>query len=98
VDNRTPIFDVVRAMAARWPASGSEGAAEVLSRAERTADDQHLWAVVGELVRQLPQSDSVAKALTAIQRNMSTIQKLTRSVVTSRAVGEEQVKLELPGA
>src|ERR1041385_99541 len=98
IDNRAPVFDVVRAIAAAWPASGSDGVADVLSRAERTADDQHVWAVVGELVRQLPQSDPVARALTAIQRNTSTIQKLTRGIVATRAADEIQVKLDLADA
>jgi putative DNA methylase len=44
-----------------------------MATADRQANDAHLWAIVAEIVRQLPASDPVAKALTAVQRNAGTI-------------------------
>jgi hypothetical protein len=43
-----------------------------------------MWAVVGDLVAQLPASDETAKALAAAQRNASTIQNLAKGLATAR--------------
>lgn len=89
----TPVFNVVRAMAAAWQREGSEGVSAVLVRGGRAADDQHVWAVVGDLVTQLPGSDPVAKALTGIQRNRTSIQSVVRSNVALNSDGQGQLKL-----
>jgi putative DNA methylase len=81
----TPVFNIVRAMAAAWDTQASEGVSTVLVCAERAADDQHVWAVVGDLVTQLSASDGVAKALTAIQRNRAAIQNLARGIAQRRS-------------
>lgn len=73
-------FEVVRAMAAAWNDGGTESVARVIARAERQPNDPHLWAVVGELVRQLQPSDTVAKALSAVQRNATSIGTLAARV------------------
>lgn len=78
-------FDVARALAGAYAAGGTEASAAVLARWERPADDEHLWAVIGDLAAQLPPSDSVAKALTAMQRNTSAIKNLTRGITNSLA-------------
>jgi putative DNA methylase len=91
----TPVFNVVRAMAASWEREGSEGAAAVLVNTERAADDQHVWAVVGDVVAQLPPSDPVAKALTAIQRNRVAIQSLARGLSERQSIDEVQTNLQL---
>src|SRR4051794_14647037 len=62
-------FDVARALAGSFAAGGTDAAANVLSKWDRSVDDEHLWAVIGDLVAQLPPSDGTAKALTALQRN-----------------------------
>lgn len=89
----TPVFNVVRAMAAAWQREGSEGVSAVLAKGGRAADDQHVWAVVGDLVTQLPASDPVAKALTGIQRNRATIQSAVRGNVARSSDGQGQLKL-----
>jgi adenine-specific DNA methylase len=77
----TPTFEVVRAMAAAWGSGGTEAVAQMIARSDRQPNDPHLWAVVGELVRQLPSSDAVAKALSAVQRNSTSIGTLVARVV-----------------
>jgi putative DNA methylase len=81
----SPAFDVARAVAGAFADGGTEAAATVLARAERARDDEHLWAVIGELVAQLPPDDATAKALTAVQRNTSAIQNLAKGIATARA-------------
>ena len=44
-----------------------------------------MWAVIGELVAQLPPDDATAKALTAVQRNTSAIQNLAKGIATAHA-------------
>lgn len=66
-------FEVVRAMAAAWDEAGTEGAGAVLVDAERLPNDEHVWAVVGELVNQLPSSDVTSRVLTSIQRNRDAV-------------------------
>lgn len=80
VSSRSATFEVVRAMAAAWDTGGTETVAAVMAQADRQPNDAHLWAVVGEVVAQLPASDAVAKALTAVQRNAGTIGNLVQRV------------------
>jgi putative DNA methylase len=85
VGPNSPAFDVARAIAGAFTDGGTEGAATVLARAERAPDDEHLWAVIGELVAQLPPDDATAKALTAVQRNTSAIKNLAKGIATAQA-------------
>jgi adenine-specific DNA methylase len=85
VGPNSPAFDVARAIAGAFADGGTELAARVLARAERDPDDEHLWAVIGELVAQLPPDDATAKALTAVQRNTSAIQNLAKGIATAQA-------------
>lgn len=78
-------FDVARALAGAYAAGGTEAAAGVLALWERPVDDEHLWAVIGDLAAQLPPSDSTAKALIAVQRNASTIKNLARGIADALA-------------
>ncbi|MFI9589041.1 hypothetical protein [Nonomuraea sp. NPDC052265] len=78
-------FDVARAIAGAYAEGGTEAAAAVLAKWERPVDDEHLWAVIGDLAAQLPPSDNVAKALTAVQRNTSTIKNLARGIADALA-------------
>jgi putative DNA methylase len=78
-------FEVARAMAKAWNDGGTEAAAAVVAIADRPANDAHLWAVVAEIVRQLPTSDPVAKALTAVQRNAATIGSMIDYVAATAA-------------
>jgi putative DNA methylase len=73
VTERSSSFEVARAMAVAWNDGGTEAVATVMVASDRQPNDAHLWAVVAEIVRQLPSSDPVAKALTAVQRNAGTI-------------------------
>jgi adenine-specific DNA methylase len=88
----SPAFDVARALAGAFQTGGTEAAAAVLVDTERPADDEHLWAVVGELVAQLPPDDATAKALTAIQRNHSAIRNLAKGIATTRADADPAVR------
>ena len=78
-------FEVARAMAKAWDDGGTEAVAGVMAAADRQANDAHLWAVVAEIVRQLPPSDPVAKALTAVQRNAGTIGTMIEYVAAAAA-------------
>jgi putative DNA methylase len=78
-------FDVARALAGAFTAGGTDAASNVLAKWDRPVDDEHLWAVIGELVAQLPPSDNTAKALTALQRNASVVQNLAKGVAIARA-------------
>jgi adenine-specific DNA methylase len=73
---RSSTFETARAMAAAWDAGGTEAVAEVIAAADRSPNDAHLWAVVAEISRQLPDSDQISKALAAIVRNTGTIGNL----------------------
>ncbi|WP_435127769.1 DUF1156 domain-containing protein [Actinacidiphila sp. bgisy144] len=95
VGEQSSAFEVVRAMAAAWDQNATEGVAAVLADCERQPTDAHLWAVVGEIVAQLPPSDQVAKALTAVQRNAATITSLAHRAATASAPGEPVVQLAL---
>ncbi|MCU1612623.1 MAG: Adenine-specific methylase containing a Zn-ribbon-like protein [Frankiales bacterium] len=86
VSERSSTFEVARAMAKAWDDGGTEAVASVMAVADRQANDAHLWAVVAEIVRQLPASDPVAKALTAVQRNAGTIGTMIEYVAAAVAV------------
>jgi len=66
-------YEVVRGMAASWPA-GTDAVAACLISAERPATDAHVWALVDWLATKLPASDPVAVALAAVKRNRGSIQ------------------------
>ena len=78
VTDRSPVIHVARALAAAWPEGGTEAAAVVVADAGLPPGDSHLWATVAELVRQLPESDRIAMALTACQRNRRPIEAAAR--------------------
>lgn len=90
---RSSTFEVARAMAAAWDKGATEAVATVMAQADRQPTDAHLWAVVGEIVRQLPPSDPVAKALTAVQRNAGTIGALVQRVATEQRETDDQMAL-----
>ncbi len=75
-------YEVVRAMAAAWPA-GTDSVAACLSAAERSPTDAHVWALVDWLTTKLPTSDPVAVALAAVKRNHGSIQAATRTSTQS---------------
>lgn len=70
------MFEVVRAMAHAWDMGGMEAVAGVMAQAGLQPNDQHLWAVVGDLASHLAASDKTAKALAGIRRSVSTISTL----------------------
>lgn len=78
-------IDVARALAGAFSSGGVEEAAKILADWDRTVDDEHLWAVVGDLSAQLPPSDRTAKELAAVQRSAQPIQKLAKGLATTRA-------------
>ncbi len=82
ISEKSSTFEVVRAMAAAWDKQATEGVAAAISESERPPTDPHLWAVVSEILSQLPSSDPVAKALTAIQRNAAAITNLAQRVTS----------------
>lgn len=79
------VFEVVRAMAHAWDAGGTEAVAELINDAGRESNDQHVWAVVGDLANHLPASDKMAKALAALKRTSSTILTLVGNVREAQA-------------
>ncbi|MEV7297510.1 DUF1156 domain-containing protein [Streptomyces microflavus] len=95
VSDKSSTFEVVRAMAAAWDQGATEGVAAVVAQSDRQPTDAHLWAVVGEILAQLPPSDTVAKALTAVQRNAGTIANLAHRVTTELA-GDRENQPTLP--
>ncbi|MER7196700.1 DNA methyltransferase [Streptomyces sp. CB01635] len=78
-------FDVARALAGAYAVGGTEAASAVLAKWERPVDDEHLWAVIGDLAAQLPPSDAIAKSLVALQRNTSAIKNLARGLAGALA-------------
>lgn len=69
-------FEVVRAMAHAWGVGASEAVAAVIATAGREPTDQHLWAVVADLTRQIPSADGLAMALAGIKRVSNTVSTL----------------------
>jgi hypothetical protein len=67
-------------MAHAWDGGGTEAVAEVINHSGRQANDQHLWAVVGDLANHLPASDTTAMALAGMKRTSSTISTLVGHV------------------
>ncbi|CAL9419410.1 DUF1156 domain-containing protein [Streptomyces sp. DH20] len=96
ISDKSSTFEVVRAMAAAWDQGATEGVAAVVAESDRQPTDAHLWAVVGEILAQLPPSDTVAKALTAVQRNAGTIANLAHRVATELAASERVDQPTLP--
>src|SRR5262249_8554456 len=85
INDDSATFDVARALAGAYRSEGAEGAADVLARSERAPDDQQIWAVVGQLVAQLPAADTIAKSLAAVQRNAGTIKNLAKGLALAKA-------------
>jgi len=85
ITERSSGFEVARAMAKAWEVGGTEAVARVMATADRQANDAHLWAVIAEIVRQLPAAEPTAKALTAIQRNATTIGTMIGHVIAAAA-------------
>lgn len=94
IGDNSPVIHVARALAAAWPRGATEAAAEVLADSGRTPDDPHVWAMVGELVNQLPESDKVSMALTACQRNRRSIESAARHAAVAQP---EQLTIDSPG-
>jgi adenine-specific DNA methylase len=76
VGPQSSTFEVVRAMVHAWATGGTEPVAAVMSIAERDPSDQHLWAVIADLTRQIPSADGLAKALAGIKRVSNTVSTL----------------------
>jgi putative DNA methylase len=94
VSERSSSFEVARAMAKAWGDGGTEAVARVMATADRQANDTHLWAVVTDIVGQLPAGDPIAKALTAIQRNAITIGTMIVHVIAA-ATAETDTRAQL---
>lgn len=95
ITDRSPAIHVARAIGHQWSAGGTDAAADVLVASGRSSDDQHMWASVGEIVRQLPDSDDLCKALTACQRNRQAIETAAR--LAAGAAANASAQLTLPG-
>ena len=72
-------IEVVRAMAHAWEVGGTEAVAAVIAAADREPRDQHVWAVVADLARQIPSADKLAQALAGIKRMSNTVSTLVGS-------------------
>lgn len=81
-------------MAAAWTQGATEAVATVIAAADRQPTDAHLWAIVGEIVRELLPSDPVAKALTAVQRNAATIGTMVQRAVVEQRPNSDQLTLD----
>jgi adenine-specific DNA methylase len=89
------LFDVARAMVGAYIESGSDGASTALAESERPPDDEHLWALIGWLANELPASDPVAKAVSAIIRNGGTIMNAAKGISVSREEANGPVQTTL---
>lgn len=96
VTERSSIIEVARALAAGWTAGGTDGAALVIVESGHPGHYPHLWATVAELVRQLPESDRMAVALTACQRNRRPIEIAARQGI--RALDQDMLTYGEAGA
>ena len=94
VNNASPLIHIARAFAAAWPRGATEAVGHVLATSGRPPDDPHVWATVGEIVRQLPEADKVSMALTACQRNRGPIQNAARHAAI---VPSEQLTIDPTG-
>ena len=97
LDDRSSIIEVARALARLVRRRHRRRRLRSSLDSGRAADDAHLWATVGELVRQLPDSDRVAVALTACQRNRRAIEaectpRRTRDGPPGRAVASTRLE------
>ena len=96
VSERSSVIEVARALATGWTTGGTEGAAQVIVESGRPGHYAHLWATVGELVRRLPESDRMAVALTACQRNRRPIEVAARQ--GARALNQDMLTFGEAGA
>jgi hypothetical protein len=83
ITDRSSTIEVARALAGAWRAGATEAAGQVVADSGRPAHDPHLWATVAELVRNIPESDRLALALTACQRNRPAIEAVARQSATA---------------
>jgi putative DNA methylase len=81
----SPVFELVRAMAHAWSEGGTEAVAAVIGQTGREPNDQHIWAVVGDLANHLAASDPTAKALAGMKRTSSTISTLVGNIRETHA-------------
>jgi putative DNA methylase len=78
------VYEIVRGMAAAWPA-GTDAVAACIMTADRSPIDAHIWALVDWLTTKLPTPDPVALALAAVKRNRGSVQA---AAATRNAVAE----------
>ena len=88
----SPIIDVAMSSAAAWQAGSLADAAAVLAASERDPDDQHLWACIHALGKNLPKGDKDGIAWTQMVRVRSNVVSASRS--TTRAVEEQERDVE----
>lgn len=88
----SPIIDVAMAAAAAWQAGSLADAAAVLAASERDPDDQHLWACIHALGKNLPEGDKDGIAWTQMVRVRPNVVSASRS--TTRAVQEQERDVE----
>lgn len=93
ISPRSSTFEVARAMAAAWNNGGTEAVAQAIAAADRAPNDEHLWAVVADISRQLPTGDKIALALTAAIRNANAITNLASRIEDAN---RELTLLDLP--
>jgi putative DNA methylase len=82
------IFDVALAAAAAWQAGSLADAAAVLAASERDPDDQHLWACIHALGKNLPEGDKDGIAWTQMVRVRPNVVSASRS--STRTVQEQE--------
>jgi len=89
VTDRSSVIEAARALAGAWNAGATDAAGQVIADSGRAADDAHLWATVAELVRVLPDSDRLAVALSACQRNRRAIEVAARQAAPATVHADE---------
>ncbi len=88
----SPIFDVALSAAAAWQAGSLADAAAVLAASERDPDDQHLWACIHALGKNMPEGDKDGIAWTQMVRVRPNVVTASRS--STRAVQELERDIE----
>jgi adenine-specific DNA methylase len=84
----SPIFDVALAAAAAWQAGSLADSVAVFAASERDPDDQHLWACIHALGKNLPEGDRDGIAWTQMVRVRPNVVAASRS--STLAVEEQQ--------
>lgn len=88
----SPIFDVAIAAAAAWQSGSLADAAAVLAASERDPDDQHLWACIHALGKNLPEGDRDGIAWTQMVRVRPNVVSASRSSTRSAQEQEQDVE------